>query len=342
MRALLIQADARHIPLKDGTVHCCVTSPPYWNLRDYGVSGQIGLEKTPEEYVAKMVQVFREVWRVLRDDGTLWLNLGDSYAGSWKNQGRKPERGTQRAIHGPMIQSFEGHPAPEHNAGVVPPGLKAKDMVGVPWRVAFALQADGWYLRSDIIYSKPSPMPESVPDRPTKAHEYLFLMAKSGRYYYDAKAIEEPMTSSSIRRLQQPNFDQQTGGPKDYGATGVNPNRSARRTVVNLKDRMPEPQVGQTPEQYAALTGRNRRTVWTIHSEPYSGAHFAVMPTKLVEPCVLAGCPSGGIVLDPFAGSGTVGEVSSTLGRRSVLLDLSPAYIDLMKKRTAQSGMFLG
>ena len=317
--------------LEPGSVQTCVTSPPYWGLRDYGtatwdggdpacdhrapsrfdyplnsrqtsnagsgsvqqyrggcgkcgakrIDVQIGLEATPEEYVERLVRVFREVRRVLRDDGTLWLNLGDSYAGSWKNQGRKEERGTQRPINGPMMQSFDGHPAPESNAGVVPPGLKPKDLVGIPWRVTFALQADGWWLSSDIIWSKPNPMPESVTDRPTKAHEYLlFLLAKSERYFYDAAAIAEDAT-----------------------------NRIS----------------GNTRNKY----------VWTIASEPFPDAHFAVFPQALVEPCILAGSKPGDLVLDPFSGSGTVGVVALRLGRRFLGVELNPEYAAMARRRIA-------
>jgi DNA modification methylase len=265
--------DARLVmaEMEPESVHCVVTSPPYWGLRDYGAPGQLGLEPTPEEYVQNMVAVFREVRRVLRSDGTVWLNLGDSYAGSWGNQGRKSERGEQRAINGPMLQSFDGYPQKESNTGAVPPGLKPKDLVGIPWRVAFALQADGWYLRSDIIWSKPNPMPESVTDRPTKAHEYLFLLTKSPRYYYDADAVREAYNPSSLSRYEY------AFGGDGYKSPTKNP--AAR----------PDGVIEQNP------AGRNLRSVWTIATAPYPGAHFATFPPKLVEPCIKAGTSEKGV-----------------------------------------------
>ena len=260
--------------LPDASVHCCVTSPPYWGLRDYGHDGQIGLEATPEAYVARMVEVFREVRRVLRDDGTCWVNLGDSYCGGG---GYAPDAPcNQRRADGESwgaMNAFsvrEGEARKKARPGYTPPGLKAKDLVGIPWRVAFALQADGWWLRQDIIWHKPNPMPESVRDRCTKAHEYVFLLTKSERYYYDAAAVSEAAKYAG-----------QTGylaGPKNAarsfrtgGATGGNEKPGSGRVPV-----------GPT---------RNRRSVWTVTTKPYSGAHFAVMPAALVEPCIKAGCP---------------------------------------------------
>jgi DNA modification methylase len=292
------------------SVHCVVTSPPYWGLRDYGVAGQLGLEPAPEEYVANMVAVFREVRRVLRDDGTVWLNLGDSYAGGGGFSPNAPSNlagAKQTTQHG----AKEG--------GIKPTGwIKAKDLVGIPWRVAFALQADGWYLRSDIIWAKPNPMPESVTDRPTKAHEYVFLLTKSARYYFDADAVREPVTESSVARLAQPGLPTQIGSDRVPG-----------KTNGNMKA------VGDP-------SGRNLRSVWTIATQPYPGAHFATFPEKLVEPCVKAGCPPDGVVLDPFAGSGTVGRVANRLGRRAVLIDLSADYIDQAMMRNAQAPLGLG
>jgi DNA modification methylase len=252
------------------SVQTCVTSPPYFGLRDYQVSGQIGLEPTPEEYVAEMVGVFREVRRVLRGDGTLWLNLGDSYATQSGERTRQQSGDCNR----PCAEATS-LPATKR-----PPGLKPKDLIGIPWRVAFALQADGWYLRSDIIWAKPNPMPESVTDRPTKAHEYVFLLTKSERYYWDADAVREPnLTASNVRDK----------GAERYGSEArLSPNGEGRHEWNNP-------------------LGRNRRSVWTIATEPCRAAHFAVMPTKLVEPCILAGSRVGDLVLDPFAGAGTVG-----------------------------------
>lgn len=280
--------------LPDASVDCCVTSPPYWGLRDYGVAGQLGLEPTPAEYVARMVEVFREVRRVLKDDGTLWLNLGDSYAGvgaqtggtNSKESGRREDR------------MFKGS---YRNATSI--GLKAKDLVGIPWRVAFALQADGWYLRSDIIWSKPNPMPESVTDRPTKAHEYLFLLSKSDRYHYEACAIAEPALCAG----------------KPMGSS------------IRYDGRIGESGWARDGEDQPDM--RNKRTVWTIPSEPFPGAHFAVMPTALVKPCVLAGCRPGGTVLDPFTGSGTVGYVALENGCRFVGCELNQAYVEIATER---------
>jgi DNA modification methylase len=286
--------------MPERSVNCCVTSPPYWGLRDYGVSGQLGLEPTPEAYVAKMVEVFREVRRVLRDDGTLWLNLGDSYNTSGTRQGNGL---------GGMHGDGEGtsHRAGYRGAFV---GLKQKDLVGIPWRVAFALQADGWWLRQDIIWAKPNPMPESVTDRCTKSHEYVFLMAKSERYFYDADAVKEPFA------------DERMGNPGKYQWTygdGAHGNRQA---------------IGQSDwNANGEKTGRNRRSVWQISTRPYKGAHFATFPPALIEPCIKAGCPVGGVVLDPFGGSGTTGRVANDLSRNAVLCELNPKYVDLIRER---------
>lgn len=303
--------------LPDCSVHACVTSPPYWSLRDYGVPGQLGLEATPEEYVAKLVAVFREVRRVLRDDGTLWLNLGDSYAGSWGNQGRKPDRGTQRKANGPMMQRFGGYGELDTRRRTGSwvndhPHLKPKDLVGIPWRVAFALQADGWYLRSDVVWAKPNPMPESVRDRPTKSHEYVFLLTKSERYYYDRRAVSEPTVSTH-------------GSGNGY-------RRAARLSYADGGG----PRGSDAPWQPAA--SRNRRTVWTVPTRPFKGAHFATFPEALVEPCILAGCPEGGTVLDPFFGAGTTGVVSARHGRGCIGIELNPAYAAIARERLSTAG----
>jgi len=307
---MIVQADARQIPLADESVHMCVTSPPYWGLRDYGLGDAgIGLEKTPDEYVANIVAVFREVWRVLRDDGTLWLNLGDSFAGggrtSYDTDAKSNGRGGNFRPGAGRADGIVDERGQRNRNGIGPVmGLKPKDLVGIPWRVAFALQADGWYLRSDIIWHKTNPMPESVTDRPTKSHEYLFLLAKQPRYYYDAEAIREEETESTKSRNKYnravPRSAELHHG-KGYLATPAGKIQDGR--------------------------GRNRRDVWTIPTSPYKGAHFATFPPKLVEPCVLAGSPLGGIVLDPFCGSGTVGQVCRLHGRRFVGLDLSMKYL---------------
>lgn len=282
--------------MQDKTVHCCVTSPPYWGLRDYGVPGQLGLEPTPEEYVAKMVEVFREVRRVLRDEGTLWLNLGDSYASGKPKDCTKPDlmwsNGQSRLV----------------------PGYKHKDLIGIPWRVAFALQTDGWYLRSDIIWSKPNPMPESVTDRPTKAHEYIFLLTKSERYFYDAEAIKEP----AVTHLRDKRY-----GPE---STGRNRDDEPWNQQGTLR-----PHKGF--KNLDTTSGRNKRTVWTVATQPFPGAHFATFPPKLIEPCILAGCPAEGIVLDPFNGAGTTGMVVLRHGRKYIGIELNPEYVEMSRRR---------
>ncbi|MBA4542032.1 site-specific DNA-methyltransferase [Thermoactinomyces daqus] len=281
----------------EGIFNTCVTSPPYWGLRDYGVEGQIGLEKTPEEYVAKMVEVFREVRRVLRDDGTLWLNLGDSYAANRPN-GAVPPTNTRNKT---------GH----YGKTIVPDGLKPKDLVGIPWRVAFALQADGWWLRSDIIWAKPNAMPESVKDRPTKAHEYIFLLSKSPKYYYDADAIKEPLSAATVSDFKRRKNLNNKG---THG--GVRADLARSRADYIPKD-------GK----------RNKRTVWSVNTRAFKGAHFAVFPPDLIEPCILAGSPEGGLVLDPFFGSGTTGLVARQNGRDFVGIELNPEYIEIARER---------
>lgn len=281
--------------LESKSVHTCVTSPPYFGLRDYDVEGQIGLERTPDEFVERLVHVFREVWRVLRDDGTLWLNLGDSYT-----SGNRSYRDSDSSIKGRGM----AYRAP------CPEGLKPKDLIGIPWRVAFALQADGWYLRQDIIWHKPNPMPESVRDRCTKAHEYIFMLSKSPKYYFDSEAVKEPLAESSLQRLAQ-NIEGQTGTSRAYGKTN-----------------------GTFKAQGNVETGlRNRRSVWTVTTKPFKEAHFATFPPDLIEPCVLAGSPVGGTVLDPFFGAGTTGLVSQNHGRNWVGCELNQDYIDIALRR---------
>ena len=287
--------------LPDRSVQTCVTSPPYFGLRDYGHDGQIGLEPTPDAYVAKMVEVFREVRRLLADDGTLWLNLGDSYAAN-------------RAYQVPSTKGGPKHSDSQSAGGkgsVVPDGLKPKDLIGIPWRVAFALQADGWYLRQDIIWHKPNPMPESVRDRCTKAHEYIFLLSKSERYYFDSEAMKEPaIHAGEIVK----NNNGKNGQIGKYGAT---------RTGF-LKD-----------EGVLVADMRNRRSVWTVTTKPFKGAHFATFPPDLIEPCIFAGSRVGDVVLDPFGGAGTTGLVSQKHGRKYILCELNPEYARMAEKRIA-------
>ena len=327
----IIRADARQLPIAAESAQCVVTSPPYWGLRDYGQDGQIGLERTPEEYVETMRGVFREVWRVLKPDGVCWLNLGDSYAGarrgpeedlstlSGTRKNQEASRAGQRAMT--VSRRRDDHPIPRSDGAVA--GLKSKDLVGMPWRVAFALQADGWYLRSDIIWAKSNPMPESVTDRPTKAHEYLFLLTKQGRYFYDAGAIKESVTGNAHAR-----------------GNGVNPKAAKIPAGWNSGPGGHDTISGRyRPKQNASFSAavaglvdsRNKRSVWSIPTQPYPEAHYATFPEEIPETCIRAGSRAGDIVLDPFFGSGTVGRVAERLGRRWIGCDLG--YQDLQKKR---------
>ena len=276
---------------EENTIDCCVTSPPYYALRDYGVDGQIGLEETPEKYIERLTEVFKEVHRVLKPNGTMWLNIGDSYAGNCSvtstgrcGMGKPRERIDHRVFD----------------------GIKPKDLIGIPWMLAFSLRNAGWYLRQDIIWHKPNPMPESVTDRCTKSHEYIFLMSKSQKYYFDYEAIQEEATSSKSRT-------------KDCQYDGQKPN------TMHLKREM-----GGADEAYVV---RNKRDVWSINVMPNKEAHFATYPPKLVSTCILAGCPEGGIVLDPFMGSGTTGIVANKLGRHYVGIELNPQYVEMAKRR---------
>jgi DNA modification methylase len=359
----ILQGDAltRLREMPDASVQCAITSPPYWGLRDYGtgqwdggdagcdhrangerrqlphgdgrpadtdgyaqtrtllagvgatfkdicgkcgatrVDAQLGLEKTPDEYVAKMVAVFAEVRRVLRDDGSLWLNIGDSYNGYMANQ-----RGTGLETERQQARKYI-----EPGAGLRDHGLKNKDLVGIPWLLAFALRADGWYLRQDIIWAKPNPMPESVTDRCTKSHEYLFLLTKSARYYYDAEAIKEPASGGNA------NGDSRKLAKQAVAATGGAISGGTERSTLGV----------------SAKDFRNKRSVWNVAPQGFKGAHFAVYPPALIEPCILAGCPPGGVVLDPFTGSGTTGVVALHHQRDFLGIELNPDYIALAHKR---------
>lgn len=299
MTSLIFVGDARArlADIADQSVHTCVTSPPYFGLRDYGHGGQIGLEPTPDEFVTALVEVFREVRRVLQDDGTLWVNLGDSYA-------RNPAKGGSGTPNGRNV------PEMGYGGGAGLP-LPEKNLIGIPWRVAFALQADGWYLRQDIIWHKPNPMPESVRDRCTKAHEYIFMLSKSPRYYFDHEAIKEPAKYA-------PGKTKEVERPKGYyGGKWSDPSDGSRNDG-----------------SFKAIRDfRNRRSVWTVPTRPYKGAHFATFPPDLIEPCVLAGAPVGGIVLDPFGGAGTTGLVAERTGRHSYLIELNPDYAAMAADR---------
>lgn len=289
---------------KDGVkVQMCVTSPPYFGLRDYGADGQIGLEQTPQEFIDNLVEVFACVWDVLADDGTLWVNLGDSYArvgGDSSKQGRHWD-------------NRKNNPTTGHNRYAKDMGVKEKNLLGMPWRLAFALQEFGWYLRQDIIWHKPNPMPESVTDRCTKSHEYIFLLSKNQKYYFDSEAIKEE-------------------GIIPAGTLGAK----------GSEERQNQKGVNARPPEYKVYDGmRNKRDVWTVATKPYAGAHFAVFPEELIEPCILAGSKVGDIVLDPFFGSGTTGQVAQKLGRKWVGCELNKDYEKLQNERLAQQGLEL-
>ncbi len=298
----------------DGFVQTCITSPPYWGLRDYGESGQIGLEDTLPEYIERIVAVCDQVWRVLRDDGTFWLNLGDAYCGGGRGGGTKK----QKSNSGSLV-----------NRSAIPPGLKPKDLIGIPWRVALALQERGWYLRSDIIWHKLNPMPESVTDRPTSCHESIFLLTKSPTYYYDAEAIRE----QSVR----PDWVYETAGEgttnADRGDGGKTQRKSDKQRGHSRRHAGFNDRWDSMSKEEQAAAGRNKRDVWTIATKPYSGAHFATFPSTLIEPCVMAGSKAGDVVLDPFMGSGTVAEVAHILGRNWVGCELNPDYVELSLRR---------
>ena len=312
----------------------CVTSPPYFGLRDYGVQGQIGLESTPDEFIRSVVYIFREVHRVLRDDGTLWLNLGDSYSGSGKGayadgivrlSDRSKKQTTSNGTHQGMFKKAET-------------GLKPKDLIGIPWRVALALQADGWYLRQDIIWHKPNPMPESVTDRCTKAHEYIFLLSKSERYFFDHKAIQEPSVTNDIRRP----YGSQGGWQLDGRPINQRPNGRPRKGFDKKQGGGGTSFDGHSGSYKAdgspiGVPGmRNKRSVWTVTTKPYKVAHFATFPPDLVKPCILAGAPRDSLVLDPFLGSGTTAAVAKELKRSYVGIELNPAYVELALQRLGQ------
>ncbi len=301
--------------LPNQSINCCVTSPPYYGLRDYGVDGQIGLEETPEEFIDKMVDIFREVKRVLKDDGTIWVNIGDSYAGSGKGQ-------TKDGCADPKVTKTQGMKLPKNKER----NLKPKDLIGIPWMLAFALRSDGWYLRQDIIWSKPNPMPESVQDRCTKSHEYIFLLSKSKKYYYDADSIKTKSKKSSIERLSRgisPDSKNVDGAPGQTAHSMNKPRLNQKRNPT------PEDNKCGIPDEEMS----NKRSVWEVTTKGYKEAHFATYPEKLIVDCIKAGCPDNGIVLDPFMGAGTTAVVAKKLGRAYVGIDLNPEYIKIAEKR---------
>ena len=294
--------------LPDESIDCCVTSPPYYGLRDYGVDGQIGLEETPEEYIKKLTEVFHEVKRVLKSDGTLWVNIGDSYWGpgsrGYDFEGKMSEASKlQQGSKGTI--SLQNIPKLTGNVN----GYKNKDLIGIPWMLAFSLRADGWYLRQDIIWHKSNPMPESVKDRCTKSHEYIFLLSKSSQYHFDYEQIQEDAVCKDDRRADM--------GRLEYDGKRANgTDDKAQQSFVKIVDK------------------RNKRDVWNINVQPIKEAHFATFPERLIEPCILAGCREEGIVLDPFFGSGTTGRVAERLGRKWVGIELNPKYVEIAEKRT--------
>lgn len=287
--------------LADESVHVCITSPPYYNLRDYGTVGQIGMEETTDEYIEKLVDVFREVWRVLRPDGTLWVNIGDSYA---TRSGAQPPTNTRNRCG--------------HTAKKLPNGFKYKDLMGIPWMLAFALRADGWYLRQDIIWHKTNAMPEAVKDRCTKAHEYIFLLSKSERYFFDATAIKEPCGKKGNSRIFR------GGGAYTEGRSFLNSAITERESHGNTVN---------------STGARNKRSVWNIATAQFKAAHYATFPERLVEPCILAGCPEGGTVLDPFAGSGTTGAVAKRLRRNFLGIEINPEYLEMAQERICSTAV---
>jgi DNA modification methylase len=313
--------------MPDGIAQTCVTSPPYFGLRDYGHDGQIGLEETPEAFIAKLVEVFSEVKRVLRNDGTLWLNIGDSYASGGRKTRDADDKLDQRGM--------DSRPSD-------PDGIKPKDLIGIPWMLAFALRADGWYLRQEVIWAKPNPMPESVTDRCTKSHESIFLLAKSEKYYCDMGAIREKAVGLNEHDLTGHAY-QAPGQTKQSGSRG---NRdSFKRDSSKRAEVMPGQSAGShRPERDESewdTATRNKRSVWTVATTPYKGAHFATFPTALIEPCILAGAPAGGVVLDCFFGSGTTGQVAQQLGRKYIGCELNPTYEPLQNERLRQPSLDL-
>lgn len=331
--------------IPENSINTCVTSPPYWGLRDYGVDGQLGLEDTPEEFILNMVDVFREVKRVLKEDGTLWLNIGDSYAGSGKAKGDKnPEKYKQRpnrsSIH------TENNNLITHFTSA---DYKRKDLIGIPWMLAFALRADGWYLRQDIIWHKPNPMPESVKDRCTKAHEYIFLLSKSPTYYYDADSIKQPASNNTNARRSRAESSHKS--IPDQKKNGIRPRKrnvpagwdTSKGSHDKKVGRYPRVKDNQSFDSYLndVVENKNKRSVWTIKPEAMKEAHFATFPQKLITDCIKAGSPVGGIVLDPFMGSGTTGIVARKLDRNYIGIELNPDYIKIEDRRkNKELGMF--
>lgn len=345
MGLTIIQGDCREVlkKLPSESIQCCVSSPPYFNLRDYGHDGQIGREDSPCDYVSELVAVFQEVNRVLKRDGVVFLNLGDSYAGSGK--GGNPEESTYRkqstnhgSLSGKSTQGIGYSQRANAQTNTAKEdrryGLKPKDLIGIPWMVAFALRADGWYLRQDIIWSKPNPMPESVTDRCTKSHEYIFMLSKSQRYFYDANAIKEPGVTFENRahgivRDRVFDYDSKEKILRPSSNRGSDKQRGHSRRHAGFNERW---DTMDRDEQCSTM--RNKRSVWDVATSPYNGAHFATFPTELITPAILAGSKTGDTILDPFGGSGTTAQVALETGRKAIIIELNPDYIALIKKRT--------
>lgn len=297
--------------IEDKSISCCITSPPYYGLRDYGIDGQFGHEKTPDEFIEQLVKVFREVRRVLADNGTLWVNIGDSYAGSSQGiGGNSSSPSKQDSNKGTLEMKKSGKKSV--TAHLI--GYKPKDLIGIPWMLAFALRNDGWYLRQDIIWSKPNAMPESVKDRCTKSHEYIFLLSKSRDYYFNHEAMQETAVNDAV-------------------STRDNPPRYGGKKYTQNPDEFYRTKSGNA---YAYTGKRNRRDVWNISIQPCKDAHFAVFPEKLVEPCILAGSKEGDTILDPFGGSGTTGYVANRLCRHAIIIEINPKYAEIARNRTNQ------
>jgi len=309
---IILQGDSAEVlkTLPAESVHCCVCSPPYYGLRDYGNPKQIGREETPERYIERLTAVFREVWRVLRPDGTLWVNIADTYCGT----------GSKGNHHDP--KNPKGRTGQQISINHIAPGCKDKDLIGIPWLLAFALRSDGWYLRNAAIWEKGNAMPECVKDRLTRSYEFVFLLAKSKRYFYEAAAIAEPVAEASIKRLKGGRGQHKyVDGIPGQSAQGINRARAA----------------GAIPDELIPIL-RNKRDVWHINTAPYSGAHFAAFPPKLAETCILAGCPPGGVALDPFFGSGTTGLAAVRTGRRYIGIDINAEYCRLAHERIHGGG----
>lgn len=350
MTIRILNGDVRDVlrDLRADSFDAIVTSPPYWLLRDYGVAGQIGLEQTMAEYLATIVGVCRELRRVLKPSGTFWLNIGDCYSGSWGAQSREhagKHAPNVSALHANQVKAAQNR---NGTGSLGRTGLKNKDLCMIPNRLAIALQDDGWYVRSEIIWQKPNPMPESVTDRPTSAHEKIWLLTKEAKYFYDAAAIRNPPSESFLKEVAEGYAGSAT---KDFAANGAQQASATKSRIIEKAREKIDKQRGHGRrhagfnDRWDALTrdeqmalGSNCRNVWTISSKPFKGAHFATFPPELVERCLLAGCPAGGCVLDPFGGAGTVGLVADRMGVDATMIELNPEYVAMARERLVGDG----